>query len=242
MNDIDFLPANYVCVQVTRTNNNWLRGLFVAVLALMAMGWMTQQRSMSDMTRRRDRIQEQATAALAQIDTGEELRQGLSGAENDLRLLQGLKSQIPPSRWLLAIVGALPEQASITEIHAEIDDGTDPSGRPEGAGAKPNPNAPVADPVQQDLDRLIKLASRRSLSISLRGSAADDLEVSRFLAALRKTDMFERVQLLFTDQQGQGDRPLRSFAIRLRTKPVGRRREPAPNSGPVAEQSLGARR
>ncbi len=224
MNEIDFLPAEYVCVQTTRKTNNWLRGLFATVLALMVIGWVAQQKSLIDLTARRNRLQQHSDAVLSQLDSGDQMRSELKHTENGVRLLDGLRSQVPPTRWLSAIVGALPVQTTVTEIHAEIDDGTEIIVRPDPnvAANKSNPAMPM-DPVQQDLDRLAKLTPRRSLTISLRGSAADDLEVSQFLTALHKTELFERVQLLFTDQMAQGDKTLRSFAIRLRTRPLNSR-------------------
>ena len=67
--------------------------------------------------------------------------------------------------------------------------------------------------------------------ISIRGSAADDLEVSQFLNALHQNNLFERVQLLFTDQHVRKDRTMRSFAIRLRTQPVAGRLNHRPEIG-----------
>ena len=234
MNDLDFLPAEYVHVQITRTNNNWLRVLFVAVLVLMGVGWVAQRHSLGEAITRRTRMQEQATAVLSQIDSGDQLKSELKRAENGARLLDGLRSQVPPTRWLSAIVGAMPVETSVTEIHSEVDESIEAVLRPEpNAGANKSNAAPAADPVQLDLDRLAKLTPRRSLIISLRGSAADDLEVSQFLTALHKTELFERVQLLFTDQQARGEKTLRSFAIRLRTRPLNGKRTERPPVTPV---------
>jgi Tfp pilus assembly protein PilN len=242
MNDIDFLPAEYACVQTTRKNQTWLRLVFVVVVALMAAGWVEQRRSIRELGSRRDRMLEQATSVLSQFDSGDHIKSELKRTENSGRLLDGLRSQVPPTRWLAAIVEAMPAQTSLTEIHAEVDDGSEAVLQPRpGPGPGPGANkpdaAPVADPVQQDLDRLAKLTPRRALVISLRGSAADDLEVSHFLTALHRTGMFERVQLLFTDQHAQGDKSLRSFAIRLRTRPLNSHRTQRPSDAPVA--SLG---
>ena len=237
MNDLDFLPAEYVHVQITRTNNNWLRVLFVAVLVLMGVGWVAQRQSLGQLITRRARMQEQAATVLSQIDSGDQLKSERKRAENGSRLLDGLRSQVPPTRWLSAIVGAMPAQTSVTEIHSEVDEGAEAVVRPEANAGANKPNAaPPADPVQLDLDRLAKLTPRRALIISLRGSAADDLEVSQFLTALHKTELFERVQLLFTDQQARGDKTLRSFAIRLRTRPLNGKRTERPTTAPVASR------
>lgn len=236
MNDIDFLPADYVCQQTTRSNDNWLRGLFVAVLGLMAIGWFAQQRSIADLTRRRDRLREQAITLASQTDRGDQLRLELQQLEDNARLLNGLQTQVPPTRWLTSIVNALPEKACFTEIHSEVDDGVETSPQADQNSSKSNP-ATRTDLIKQDLARLAKITPQRNLTIMLRGSAADDLEVSTLLTALHKLQLFDRVQLLFTDQQTAGNQNLRSFAIRLRTRPLTHRAGIQSSTSPVASGS-----
>jgi len=215
MNEIEFLPADYVCVQTARTNNNWLRLLFVAVLALMGVGWAAQKHSIRELTARRDRMRQQADAVLAQLETGDNLTAELQQVDNSWRLLSGLRCHVPPTRWLTAIVHSLPARSCLLEIHSEVDEGHESA---PVANAPNRPKEPPRDPVHSDLERLQKITARRALQISVRGSAADDLEVSQFLMALNDSGLFEEVQLLFTDQQTEGDRILRTFAVRLRTR------------------------
>lgn len=236
MNDIDFLPADYVCQQTTRSNDNWLRGVFVAVLGLMAIGWYAQQRSISDLTSRRDRLRQQAVTLASQTDRGELLRVELQQLEDNGRLLNGLRTQVPPTRWLTAIVNSLPEKACFTEIHSEVDDGVDTTRPLDPHSAKSTP-APRSNAIKEDLGRLAKTTPQRSLSIMLRGTATDDLEVSSLLTALHKLQLFDHVQLLFTDQQTVGNRILRSFAIRLRTRPLANRTGARTSTSPVASGS-----
>jgi hypothetical protein len=212
MQDIDFLPADYVCVETTRKNDTWLRGLFVAVLGLMALGWSEQQRSLSELVARRDRAQIQLAAMLSQVDLGDQLRVQLQQGEDQARLLQGLRLQASPTRWLTAIVGALPERTLLTEIQAEADDGATPETDSNADDDSSN------DPLHQDLQRLAKVTPRRAILISVRGAAADDLQVAEFLRKLHQAGLFERVQLLFTDHQPGSEPMQRSFAIRLRTR------------------------
>lgn len=212
MQEIDFLPADYVCVQTTRKNDTWLRGLFVAVLGLMALGWFEHQRSLHELVARRDRAQIQLAAMLSQIDQGDQLRDQLQQGEDQARLLHGLRLHASPTRWLTAVVGALPDQILLTETHAEIDEVAATA-----TDASSDDNSSM-DPIHRDLQRLAKQIPRRALMISVHGTAADDLQVAEFLRQLHQTRLFERVQLLFTDHQSGGDQMQRSFAIRLRTR------------------------
>ncbi len=212
MHEIDFLPADYVCVQTTRKNDTWLRGLFVAVLGLMALGWFEQHRSLRELVARRDRAQIQLAAMLSQVDLGDQLRDQLRQGEDQTRLLQGLRLHASPTRWLTEVVGALPEQVLLTETHAEIDEGAATE-----TDASDDEKSSI-DSLHRDLQRLVKQTPRRALMISLRGVAADDLQVAEFLRKLHQAGLFERVQLLFTDHQPGGEQMQRSFAIRLRTR------------------------
>lgn len=219
MHDIDFLPADYVCVRTTRKNDTWLRVVFVAVVGLMALGWWEQRRSFRELVACRDRAQTQLAAMISQLESADHLRGQLKQGENHHRLVKGLRLQPSPSRWLTAVVDALPAQTMLTEVHAEAVDG----------GTKANPEAGIesqsvqrtmAEPIHHDLRRIAKETPHRSLQISIRGAAPDDLDVSAFLRDLHRTGLFETVQLVFTDHQPRSERLQRSFAIRLRTRPL----------------------
>lgn len=218
MHDIDFLPADYVCVQTTRKNDTWLRGLFVAVLALMAVGWVEQRRSLRELIARRDRAYLQVKSVLSQVQAGEDLKHQLQHVHNRTHLLHGLRSHARPTQWLTAIAGALPKQTVIHEIHSELDEEATPTSQQALPTAAKTGTGALTSPLLHDLNRLSLQTPRRGLIISIRGAATDDIEVSTLLKALHQTGLFERVQLLFTDQHIQGDRTLRAFAIRLRTR------------------------
>ncbi len=221
MNDIDFLPADYVCVRTTRFSNNWLRVVFVTAAALMVTGWLAQSHSLSQLTARRGRLQEQTNELLAKLGSPEILRRELKVVESEGRLLEALRLNVPPTRWLSAVVQALPPQVSLREIRASREETAEPPARGTagGSNSKP-PEEQPGDPIDRDLDRLAKSAERQLLVISLSGSADDDQAVSNFLNALQRTNLFDRVQLLFTDQNGKEDETQRSFAVRLRVRPV----------------------
>jgi hypothetical protein len=82
MYDVDFLPADYVCVRLTRNNHNWVRGLFAVVLGLMALGWIAQRQSLGEKVLRRDRLKQQTTVLMAQLGSADELRADLTEVEN----------------------------------------------------------------------------------------------------------------------------------------------------------------
>ena len=221
MHDIDFLPADYVCVRTTRFSNNWLRVVFVTAVSLMVVGWLAQTHSLSQLTARRSRLQEQTNELLSKLGSPEVLRRELKVVESQGRLLDVLRLNVPPTRWLSAVVQSLPSQVSLREMRSNLEEVAEPTAlaTPGRRNSKPS-EEPVGDPIERDLDRLAKSAERLSLVISLSGTADDDQAVSSFLNALQRANLFDRVQLLFTDQHSQGDGTQRSFAVRLRVRPV----------------------
>ena len=221
MHDIDFLPTDYVCVRTTRTSNNWLRVVFVAAVSLMVVGWLAQTHSLSQLTAQRNRLQQQTNELLSKLDSPEILRRELKLVESQGRLLDALRLNVPPSRWLSAVVQSLPLQVSLREMKSSLEELADPAARatPARSGSPPTEEQ-ASEPIERDLDRLAKSAERQWLVISLSGTADDDQAVSSFLNALQRTNLFDRVQLLFTDQHRQEAGAQRSFAVRLRVQPV----------------------
>ncbi len=236
MNDIDFLPADYVCVRATRFSNNWLRVVFVVAVSLMVTGWLAQIHALNQLTVRRSRLQEQSHALWSKLDSPDVLRRELNVVECEGRLLEVLRLNVPPTRWLSAVMQSLPAQVSLREIRVSREEiALIPSlGTAGGSNPKP-PEEPSGDPLERDLDRLAKSTERQLLVIALNGIADDDQAVSQFLNALQRTNLFDRVQLLFTDQHREGTGGQRSFAVRLRIRPIPGRpanQRPEPNDAP----------
>ena len=233
MHDIDFLPADYVCVRTTRFSNNWLRVVFVTAVSLMVVGWLAQTHSLSQLTARRSRLQQQTSELLSKLGSPEVLRRELKLVESQGRLLDALRLNVPPSRWLSAVVQSLPSQVVLREMKSSLEELAEPAARatPTQSSSLP-PAEQVSEPIERDLDRLATSAERQTLVISLSGTADDDQAVSSFLSALQRTNLFDRVQLLFTNQHTQGAGSQRSFAVRLRVRPVPGRatnKRPQPN-------------
>ena len=125
MNDIDFLPSDYVCVKTKRNKSNWLRCLFAVVLVLIGVGWAAQRQSMSELMARRNRMQEQSMVLLSRdwiprtsIESGIEP----PGKRRTVDRRPAIKGPAVAAGWQ-AIVGALPSQTVITDIRSEIDEG-----------------------------------------------------------------------------------------------------------------------
>lgn len=224
MNDIDFLPADYVPVRATRSDNYWLRGLFAIVLTLMSLGWMAMRHSNNGLASRRDLLKSQVAHLNKTLGTGEDLRQELSDVERQGRLLDLLRFNIPPSRWLAAVATTLPPQVSLREVRSTVEDLVDTKAKSTFDSRPKDSDENKSDrPLERDLDRLSKQIGKKVVTVSLTGTADDDQAISAFLASLQRTKLFESVQLLFTDQGSDHVESQRDFAIRLRIHPIAGR-------------------
>ena len=224
MHDIDFLPADYVSRRETRSSNNWLRTLWAILATLIAVGWINQTSTTRQLIARRNELHRQTQALHLKLGSHDVRFRELIAVENRERLLDVLQLNAFPSRWLSTLSGTLPPQVTLREIHSAQEE-------------LANPNVPAAtienvltayddeqiDPVERDLKRLVGMAERRSLAISLRGTAPDDQTVSSYLSALQRTNVFDQVHLLFTHQEQPTDGEHRTFAIRLRVLPIPER-------------------
>ena len=221
MHDIDFLPADYVCIRETRSSNNWLRALWVTLATLVAVSWIAQASTTRQLIAHRNELHRQTQELRSQLGSHEVRFHEMAAAENRERLLDLLLFNAYPSQWLSTLSGALPPQVTLREIRSALED----IQNPHVLETNTDNSSTVLDDeptnsVERDLERLARLAERRSLVISLRGAASDDMAVSSYLNALQRTNVFDHVQLLFTDQEHPRGGVSRTFAIRLRVLPI----------------------
>lgn len=221
MHDIDFLPADYVCIRETRSSNNWLRALWVTLATLMAVSWIAQASTTRQLIAHRNELHLQTQELRSQLGSRDVSIHEMAVAENRERLLDLLQFNAYPSQWLSVLSSALPPQVTLREIRSTQEG----LANPEVPSTNTDNLSTVlddeqTDSVERDVERLAHLAKRRSLVISLRGAASDDLAVSSYLNALQRTNVFDHVQLLFTDQEHARDGVSRTFAIRLRVLPI----------------------
>ena len=224
MYDIDFLPADYVCIRETRSSNNWLRALWVTLATLVAVSWIAQTSTTRQLIAHRNELHLQTQELRTQLASRDVSIHEMTVVENRERLLDALQFNASPSHWLSALSSALPPQVALREIRSTQEDLANPEAPSTTSGNSSTAHDDEqSDSVERDLERLARLAERRSVVISLRGAATDDVAVSSYLNALQRTNVFDHVQLLFTDQERARDAVSRTFAIRLRVLPISAR-------------------
>jgi hypothetical protein len=217
---IDFLPAGYHQRRQLDLKKRWRQGLLLVFASLIALGTVQQRHSQARLVAERDRLRLQADAMAAQLGNAEALRQEILDLDASAALLARLQLRPAGTRVLQAIAQSLPAFVSLKEIrtsHERTASRTPASAADRAAKPKDVPAA-GGTPQAADLAKLMEQQRESSLVVSLAGIAPDDVAVSAYLAALRRTQLFDDVQLLYTDLHVYREERLRRFGLRLKVR------------------------
>lgn len=232
MNVLDFLPDSYRQRRAQRQRSKLRRWAVAISLALMLAGGVEQQRKIEELRGQQALLHQQHQQFLLRLPDPGALRQTLKRLEAQANLVNYLRLRVPPTRLLACITNTLPRYVSLAELHVEYETASRPA--TSRANAPPARAAPTtkqrvaarqpdrpeepALPSESDIKRLLEDAERYRTVITVSGMAIDDLAVSRYLANLERTGLFEDVRLVFTREQPVFDQPRRTFEIRLTLK------------------------
>ena len=218
--EVDFLPDSYHRNQRRREKKIWRCSLAVMFLALIVLGTTGQRRELIHLQQNRCDLQKQVSDATAQLAKPDELRKEMAHLDAKADLVTHLRLRVPTTRILAAVANSLPRFVALTEYRSTRDTiDSKSSSRPQPPKKKQDEaNTPEKQPEQLDLEQTQENAQRTGLFVSLVGIAPDDVAISRYLATLEATGIFDEVQLLYTDQHAHGDHRLRKFEVRLRVK------------------------
>lgn len=219
--NIDFLPASYHKTQKRRQKRNWNRFIVVTFLVLVALGWIAQWRNESKLEQERDKLLADANRLTSQLRSADDVQKQIAKLDLQADLVTHLNMQTQLSQLLSTLAQARPRYVRLLDVQTKFEKLellTSPSARKAKPKTQPDKNA---DPIEADLKRLRTQAAEQAIFVTLRGVAPDDLAVSSFLAALKETDYFRSIVLLYSDEYRFGEFQLRNFTVRLRLRPLG---------------------
>jgi Tfp pilus assembly protein PilN len=216
--EIDFLPASYRQNQVKRRRKTWRGGVVVAFVALAALGTFAQYRIHRRLEASRELMQSHAEQMTSQLENADELYRRIRDLDAKANLATRLRVRVAATRILADVTGALPDFVSLTEFRVNVETSNAKAEEKPQRGKAAQKAATDVSPQAADLARLVEIERRSTHVVSLRGLAPDDVAVSKYLAALEHTNIFDRVQLLFTDHSTIRGHELRNFGIQLRVR------------------------
>jgi hypothetical protein len=213
---IDFLPASYHEQRAQRKLKLRHRGLLAAAAVLVLIATALQYRERSRLASTRDLLEGRATSSLEQLHGAEAKRRQIEILEAQANLVTQLRVCVPPTRLLEAVTGSLPEFVSLSEFQVKREPVSRRAARAQAARQSTDPaQQETPSPAELDLQRVIREQGDTALAVTIKGLAPDDLSVSSYLAALHRTNVFDEIQLLYTDQTKFRDVALRTFGIKL---------------------------
>ena len=224
---IDFLPASYHRTKQQNQKTVWRRALLVVALALIVTGTLRQIYVQSALKQDRDRIAKQANGMLSQLEAPQGLQKRIEFLTAQADLRAELQLQAAPTRVLHAVTSSLPPFVTVTEYHATYEtlqervnrrNATPPAVSPVPSAAEQE----AAYPEQTDLKELRTQRKTTVLTVSLKGIAPTELAVSKYLAALERTGLFEEVKPIVSEPFTYRTHLLRSFTFRLQVARPGR--------------------
>lgn len=226
MNDTSFLPDDYLAAARERRTNIAGLVLFAAVLGGVAI-WFT--RSNVEYREVRDRQEQVGHSFAAVADRIRDMQEQERTRELMLekaRLAISLVDPMPRSIILAELVGRMPERVSLIDLQLRSE-----AVRPaRGAASTSARTTPAAKPAGRNAaagsaDKADKAAPpraepvRHAINLVLTGTAPTDLDVSAYLQALGRFDLFESVRLELSEEREISGRPTRHFRIAIRIGP-----------------------
>jgi Tfp pilus assembly protein PilN len=221
MSTVNLLPQDYVQERRQRRPNAITAALFgVVVLAIGFAAVISEQRSRNT----RDvceRINTAYADAAKLIDEVHELEAQKRKMLQRARMSADLMERLPRSYILAVLTNALPEGAGLTSIQLEVK-AVQPTDQEAPKG--PTKHSIVAAGIQM---KKKAPAPRLAALLTVKGRAATDVEVARYIARLAKNPLTELVDLSYskeaqrhTSRQGEEEEePVREFVLNLRLKP-----------------------
>ncbi len=214
LQEIDFLPASYHQKRQRQKKSVWRRAVLIVVVGIVVAGSLRQRQVVVNLERRRDSLVMQTELIASQIEDAAPLKQQIERLETRANLRANLQTRISSNRLLAAITNELPEFVSISSYRVLRE--TDRSISKRKRRKKDDSEEQSEEqPAAIDLRMLSENRQTSKWVVTVNGIAPDDVAISQYLDRLSRSDLFEQVTPLFTDEYRFRDHRLRHFGVRL---------------------------
>lgn len=220
MNQVDsevkgFLPEEYLVQRRERRTNVLSIGLFVLVMAGVAIAFVVTDRNWNGIRNARNEVNMQFELATDQIKAMESYEDRVTQMLEKAHVAVGLLDTVPKSILLAEIIARMPEGLGMLRLHYQSTE------------IKPaRVNAPAVRSISAKSNSPAKEASKKTreprrwnTKIEIEGLSPTDQEVSRFMDALVELDLMRRVRLEYSREKEIDDRLMREFRITMAGDP-----------------------
>lgn len=220
MSTINLLPDDYLENRARRRIVAMCMVLFVIEVAGVVGAWFVTERKQARAVEVSRQIDESYAQAAQQIARLQQLEVQKKTMLRKADVADALVERVPRSALLAVLTNALPTGASLTQVKLETQRSAiiprtvkdeKPDAKPaRGADKKANL---TSEPRQQEAPILPS-----TVSLEVKGLAATDMEVARFIADLARCPLIRSVDLGYSQQRTLAGDSLREFLVRIELK------------------------
>ncbi|MGD9722399.1 MAG: hypothetical protein AB7O59_12920 [Pirellulales bacterium] len=238
--EIDFLPVAYRERGMQRRAYAWRVAAAVAIVAFLGATTLWQRTHHAHVLERLADIESQFADAAAKNAHLKAATIGLESERKTAELLTFLRHPWPRTRVLSGILGPLPADIALNELHL----GHETIARTDKpAVALPETKTAPTDKASQqaaDLERLLREHGEREDYADLQGEAGDAATLHEYLARLGTDPLFDRVDLRSLEHappNAAGEPGPVRFSVRIVLRAAHGQAIDSPTTPPAATQS-----
>ncbi|MAD19969.1 MAG: hypothetical protein CMJ52_07075 [Planctomycetaceae bacterium] len=227
-----FLPDDYVAKRAERRMNVLAVTLFVLVMFGVTTAFVVTQRNWTGVRSARAAVNQRFVAAADRIAEMDAYETRVRRMVDKAHVAVGLVDTVPRSNLLAELVRQMPKELSLIRVGLESTEIKPARPKPSAvATLGSNRRRPSAEPpVEESRPEPRRWSSR----VTLEGLAPSLDEISRFIDALVKVEIFRRVRLDHTQEKEVDGRPMREYRVLLEIDPEADIRETRRVAGVVS--------
>ena len=214
MSKVDFLPEDYVDRKAQQRTNILCLTLFFVVMSALAATLAITEKRQRNMNLREEQVRDKFAQA------GENLKQVQILEQKKKQMMQkayvsaSLMETVPRSLLLATVTNNLPSGVSLVayDLKTKI-------ARPKATTSRliqsRNKRQARSQATQATANSNIPVPEKVNTSVEIEGLAGSDIQVARFIANLNVSDLFEQVNLVFSEEHEYEGEALRRFKIMI---------------------------
>lgn len=215
MSTINLLPADYVENRARQR----LVGLCVVLFAIEVAGvlgaWVVTERKAASASQVSRQVGESYAQAAAQIGRLQQLEVEKKTMLRKAEIAEALVERVPRSTLLAVLTNALPKGASLTQIKLETQRKiVAPIAVKDAKGQAPAQGPDKKSKLTSE-PKVEPVAAPPTVLLEVKGLAATDMEVARFIANLARCPLVRSVDLGYSQQRTVGTDVIRDFDVKI---------------------------
>lgn len=212
MNNVNFLPDDYLDKKAQQRTNIICLALFFLVMAVVASGLMVTEKRQKTMTAREEQVRKsfaKASESLKQMEILESKKQQMMAKAS---ISASLIEAVPRSLLLATVTNHLPTGISLLEFHlvSKVE-----KRKAKKKRSSRNKKKSRRERAKATVEKEKPQPEKIKTTIGIEGIAGTDLQVAKFIAQLNRSILFDQVNLVFSEEHIVNDEPLRRFKIMM---------------------------